>query len=98
VNPVWSVAWSPDGKILATGTQPGLVIFWDGDQFNTLVRLKAETGQIRGLTFSRDQRYLAAAAYNAPTVVWDFRHLKETLSQMRLMWGIDGEVLSPRMR
>lgn len=85
VAPVWSVTWSPDGKLIATGTRPGLVVLWDGNRFEPLVHLKAETDQIRSLTFSRDQRYLAAAAYNAPTVVWDLQELKTTLSDMQLM-------------
>ena len=63
--------FSPDGAILASGSDAGSMIFWDGKSFERLVELKGGTGQIRGLSFSQDGRFIAGAAYVAKTIVWD---------------------------
>jgi hypothetical protein len=38
-----------------------------------------ETPQIRSISFSREGRLLAGAAYHGPTVVWDLVTLPRTL-------------------
>lgn len=85
-KPVWSVAWTSDGAWLASGSEQGLIILWDGNSFQYLTKLKVGTGQIRDLSFSRDRRFLAGAAFQAPTVIWDLEHLRFQLDKMNLDW------------
>ena len=63
---VHAVAWSKDGKLIASGGEDGTVILWDGETFQELRRAKIlgrDRGPTRyhGLTFSPDGRTLAAA-------------------------------------
>jgi WD40 repeat protein len=83
---VYSVGWSPDGRYLASGSEQGVVIFWNADTFERVVTLKGGTGQIRNLDFSRDGHLLACGAYAAPLLIWDLRRLHATLREMNLDW------------
>jgi len=80
------VRWSPDSRYLASGSTPGLIILWDGATFDRVVRLRADTREIRSLSFSRDGRFLAGGAYVAPTIVWDFDDLHARLRELGVDW------------
>ncbi len=86
VQPVWSVAWSRDGRWLASGSEPGVIILWDGETFQPIVKIKVGTNQIRNIVFSHDDRFLAASAYVAPTAILDLQQLRRTLADMSLDW------------
>jgi WD40 repeat protein len=81
-----SVAFSADGHTLASGSEQGVIILWDGETFDRVVTLRGGTGQIRGLCFSRDGQLLAGAAYVSPTIVWDLAALRRSLAEMNLDW------------
>jgi WD40 repeat protein/serine/threonine protein kinase len=85
-TPVGAVAFSTQGRYLATGSDPGVIVLWDGDSFERVVTLRGDTGQIRGLSFSRDDNLLAGAAYVSQGVVWNLSALRRTLRRMDLDW------------
>jgi WD40 repeat protein len=76
-NPVTALAWSPDGKRLATAvSRPGqtAVRLWDAASRQELPKLApgkagATIGTVRSLAFSPDGKRLAAAG--GPIHVWD---------------------------
>ena len=80
------VRFSPNGAVLASGTDRGTMIFWDGKSFERLVELKGGTGQIRGLSFSQDGRFVAGAAYVSKTIVWDLNAVHKSLRANHLDW------------
>ena len=53
-GPVTALAFSSDGKTLATGSDDGAVDLWDADRGKRLVSLAAGGGDVRGLTLSAD--------------------------------------------
>ena len=63
--PVTAVAWSPDGKRIATGCRKGDVVTWDAATFKELrrTRLGGRGGEslIRALAFAPDGKTLAVA-------------------------------------
>ncbi len=65
-----SVAYSPDGRWLASGSVDGMVIVWDADTGQETQVLHHPDG-ISGLAFSPDGRRLAGAAGNNIVKVWD---------------------------
>jgi 3-oxoadipate enol-lactonase len=62
-GPVWSLAWSPDGKILAAGQWNGVVYLWNaktGEQIASLVSNPEERNDVNGLVWSPDGHMLAS--------------------------------------
>lgn len=88
---IWGVTYSPDGRYLASGADNGVITLWDGRTDEHIVTLRGATAQIRQLSFSRDSRLLAGAAYDAAPIVWDITDLRATLREMGLDWRAPGE-------
>lgn len=65
---VWCVAYSPDGKLIASGSghwgwgRPGEVILWDAITGERVATLVGHNGPIMGLAFSPDSGKLASAS------------------------------------
>ena len=57
----WSVAWSPDGRLVAVGTRTGRVLLFDGLTGAARGALTSHERLIEGLTFSADGRCLVTA-------------------------------------
>jgi WD40 repeat protein len=72
---VWSVAWSPDGRWVATGGGPdlpansgsGQVQVWDAATGRLVYDLKGHTNTVWHIAFSSDGRRLSSAAGTRPT-------------------------------
>jgi len=70
---VESVAFSPDGKLLAAGSDDNSVILWDvasGKEVNTL-NGHGHLRYIRSVAFSPDGKLLASESDNFTVVLWD---------------------------
>src|SRR5258708_2192908 len=60
--PVWSVAFSPDGTLLAYGGGGGSIVFWDVERSRVKKELKGCGDGITFLTFSPDSTLIATTA------------------------------------
>ncbi len=70
-SPVWSVAVSPDGKHIASGSQDGAVRIWNADgRGSPLVLLGHQTG-VNSVAFSADGRHLVSGSYDKTIRVWN---------------------------
>ena len=65
-----SVAFSPDGKTLASDGGDGTVILWE---VSTGKRLRTLTGHIGGIAvaFSPDGKTLASGSWDGTVLLWD---------------------------
>jgi WD40 repeat protein len=73
---VWSLALSPDSKVLATGAED-TVRLWDMETLKCFAVLEGHTGQIHKLAFSADGRVLASGCrFDRTLKVWDVPPLK----------------------
>ncbi|GHO91596.1 hypothetical protein KSF_016440 [Reticulibacter mediterranei] len=65
---VRSLAWSPDGRLLAVGTTDGMLSLWDSTQNQQPLLTVAVKQIVRGLSWSPDGKHLAAAVGNAVNI------------------------------
>ena len=59
---VWAVAFSPDGKCIASGLNDGKVLIWEATTGDELRRLVRHRGAVRCVSFSPDREVSAPAA------------------------------------
>lgn len=69
--PVRSLAFSPDGRLLAMGAGDGFVDVWSVATGLELRRLDAQADVIRKIAFSPDGRFLAATGNDDDVRLWD---------------------------
>ncbi len=58
---VFSLAWSPDGRFIASGAVADGVILWDAETGDEIKRFPMEQPLIRAVEFSLDTKYLIAS-------------------------------------
>ncbi len=66
-----SVALSPDGKTLATGTYRGTILLWDTRAGREIQALQEHWREITSLAFSPDGKILASGSYDNTIRLWD---------------------------
>jgi WD40 repeat protein len=67
----WAIAYSPDGRTLATGHVDGRVILWDATDGIENQVLKGHNREVYEVPFSPDGRYLASTGFEGVAILWD---------------------------
>src|SRR5262249_55858065 len=74
---VYGLAFSPDGRTLATAGNEGVVKLWEVPSGKLSQRLFGHAGMVFGLAFSPDGKWLATAGQDRTARVWDVKTCRE---------------------
>jgi WD40 repeat protein len=79
---LYSVAFSPDGKTLASGSESGAITLWDVPTGKVRVTFQAHTPgrafAVESLAFSPDGKTLASGSWDNTVKLWDVPPAKPT--------------------
>jgi eukaryotic-like serine/threonine-protein kinase len=84
-----SVAFSPDGRWLASAGWDGAIIVWDAESGEPLLTLSEHRHPVSALAFSPDSRRLVSASFDRHLIVWDVT----TGERLRTIEAHEGMVL-----
>ncbi len=97
---VYALAWSPDGRWVATAGRDHSVRVWNAASGQEIHTFLGHTGYVTGVAFSSDGRRLASVGEDKTVRLWDVAAGKalgvlhgHTLPVFRLLWSPDGKRL-----
>ncbi len=70
-NAITSIAWSPDGSLLAVSFTDDTICMWDTNTEQQIRRLEAHTDFISHLSFSFDNRFLTSKSDDGTVRLWN---------------------------
>jgi WD40 repeat protein/uncharacterized caspase-like protein len=93
---VGKVAFSRDGKLLATAGTDNTIKIWDFAAKRELLTLTGHTSIIDSLDFSPDGRLIASAGEDGSTFLWDAKTGEHLLTLISLDDGAEWMVVTPQ--
>lgn len=68
--PVFTVAWTPEGRRVVTGTSSGEFTLWNGLTFNFETILQAHESAVRAMQWSHNDMWLLSGDHNGVVKYW----------------------------
>ena len=90
------VAFSRDGKLLASGSTDNTIRIWDVATRSALQTFTGHTASIESIDFTSDGRLLASASDDGSTFLWDTKTGEHLLTLISLDDGSEWMVVTPQ--
>jgi WD40 repeat protein len=90
-----AVAWSPDGKAIASCGQDGFVKMWDAESGKEIASLVAHAGGATAIAFSARGELLATAGADGTVKLWDVASRKITATYYGHLKSVRSVAISP---
>ncbi len=74
---VCSVAFSPDRKVLASGSGDNTIKLWDLNSKSQITTLKGHSKEVNSVAFSPDGKLLASGSSDRTIILWDLNTSSE---------------------
>jgi RNA polymerase sigma factor (sigma-70 family) len=100
---LWAVAYSPDGKILATAGKQGTILLWDAATGKKQHQLTVHTEEVWKIMFSPDGKLLASSSTEGTIRLWKMEkghpsrivaEKKSKYENMPIAFSPDGSLLA----
>ncbi len=97
---ILAVAFSPDGKLLATGDSNGEVRLWQVADAQPLLTFQGHTSWVFSVAWSPDGQTIASGSYDQTVRLWDvnrgqcLKTLSGGNSVLSVAWSPDGQTLA----
>ncbi len=94
-NSVNSVAWSPDGKYIVSGSEDSTAYVWDATTGDNVFSPHSGGSTIRAVAWSPDGKRIASAGDEGKVQVWDATNGKDVYTYLGHAFRVDAVAWSP---
>ncbi|KAL4072384.1 WD40-repeat-containing domain protein [Scleroderma yunnanense] len=70
-TPIWSVAFSPDGRHIVSGSSDHTVQLWDAHTGGQVATFQGHTDSVWSVAFSSDGRYIVSSSGDGTIQIWN---------------------------